>query len=733
MALVFRPGEEEPGEVYDAADDEVGVDAIREAVEANVFSAALKTAMADELKYKKGDQYGREEAQRRLRASIETAHEAYLGLEDYLDGEQWQGSDWGTRGYKGENWQKHQMQRRVLGQALEEMGLDEGSLGVALYEDIQEHVSEMVDEQYYDIIGQGSSHFEENPAGPSEAEFDALYEQHKYDYVYVSFEEYDEGRMYWDGGFSIDVTDIHEDLENADIDEVANVLVQLLDNYGVYPSDTEAWHGDVSFRFNPDYDENEGLNGFENFLNRMDDVDQALHKILDSEEEQTKQAFVEAGMIAGVAIKSLKERFDNLELQNFDIDIEDRDLSIYVRLNVTVPIPAYLYQGLTAGKGDWETSYRADIAKSPQLQAFDAMLKQRQSEHSDKLIDHIRNVFDKVFELHANRLQSALPGFEREVPARETTGLIIPDYNVGIYRTAQKTQVGPSGLLTPYFFDVRIETDEEESLEEANLKLIELFLKAIDRGPMIEKIRDRLESIVQDDAIKNIAPHFKQDQPGPEWDPVTGKVVAPGEEDYKTKKSVDELSTFFENKKPRLKVLIKENLPFGGYNASLAGNASANTGASVQAHGFDDNRASGKDTSASAKAVLHRNSKVLLIKNMKGWDLPGGHIKEDEDMISGLKREIHEETGISVGTSDIQSLNMKHENTKFFCVEFTTDDVQLSGEHDDYGFFTLQQVVDLTEISEHYKQAVIKCLKSPAQLYENKKIVISLLSRHGVN
>ena len=50
MALVFRPGEDTPGEVYDAADDEVGVDAIREAVEANVFSAALKTAMADKLK-----------------------------------------------------------------------------------------------------------------------------------------------------------------------------------------------------------------------------------------------------------------------------------------------------------------------------------------------------------------------------------------------------------------------------------------------------------------------------------------------------------------------------------------------------------------------------------------------------------------------------------------------------------------------------------------------------------
>jgi hypothetical protein len=557
MALVFRPGEETPGEVYDAADDDVGVDALREAVESNVFTAALKTAMADKLKYDKGDKFAREEAVRKLRMNVETAHEAYINLEDLLDNEQWSKAGWGQEENREPGWQKSQVQRRVLGQALQEMGLDEGSLDVAMVEDIQEHVSEMVDEQYWDILGQGSSHFEENPAGPSEAEYEALYEQHKYDYVYVSYEEYDESRMYWDGGFSIDVTDIHEDLENADIDEVADVLVQLLDNYGVYPSDTEAYHGDVSFRFNPDYDENEGLNGFDNFLNRMDDVDQALHKILDSEEEQTKQAFVEAGMISGVALKSLKERFDNLELDNFEIDIEDRDLSIYTRLDITVPIPAHLYKGLTAGQADWTQSFRADIYKSPQLQGFDKMLEKRQTVHRDALIEHMQKTFDKVFKLWGDKLQSALPGFEREVPDRETTGLMIPDYNINLYRASQKTQIGPSGLLTPYFFDVRIEADEEESLEEANLKLIELFLKTIDRKEMINKIRNRLEAMVQDDAIKNIIPHFKPDEDAPEWDPIQGKVVAPGEEDYKTKKTTDELSTFFENKKRRgLRIIL---------------------------------------------------------------------------------------------------------------------------------------------------------------------------------
>jgi len=68
-------------------------------------------------------------------------------------------------------------------------------------------------------------------------------------------------------------------------------------------------------------------------------------------------------------------------------------------------------------------------------------------------------------------MRSALPGFEREPKTQQEYGLLIPEYNVGIYRKSGTPQVGPSGLMLGYFFDVRIEADEEESLEEENLKL----------------------------------------------------------------------------------------------------------------------------------------------------------------------------------------------------------------------------------------------------------------------
>ena len=112
----------------------------------------------------------------------------------------------------------------------------------------------------------------------------------------------------------------------------------------------------------------------------------------------------------------------------------------------------------------------------------------------------------------------------------------------------------------------------------------------------------------------------------------------------------------------------------------------------------------------SAKIVLQRNGQVLLIKNDKGWDLPGGHIKEGENIISGLMREVFEETGLSLSGEDIVSLHMQHKNKKFFCGEYGTDDVTLSDEHYEYGFFTLEEILKMDNVSKEYKRAVKKCI-----------------------
>tara|TARA_Y100000034_G_scaffold85759_1_gene102793 strand:- start:696 stop:1211 length:516 start_codon:yes stop_codon:yes gene_type:complete len=116
----------------------------------------------------------------------------------------------------------------------------------------------------------------------------------------------------------------------------------------------------------------------------------------------------------------------------------------------------------------------------------------------------------------------------------------------------------------------------------------------------------------------------------------------------------------------------------------------------------------GDDLEASVKAVLHRNDTILLIRNDKGWDLPGGHVRRGENKAAALVREIFEETGLNI--SDVQDLHMQSGNKHFFCAEYLTDDVVLSGEHNEYKFFDIYEIEELDELSEEFKKIIFSCV-----------------------
>jgi len=126
----------------------------------------------------------------------------------------------------------------------------------------------------------------------------------------------------------------------------------------------------------------------------------------------------------------------------------------------------------------------------------------------------------------------------------------------------------------------------------------------------------------------------------------------------------------------------------------------------------------GSDLDMSVKAVIHRNGIILLLKNEKGWDLPGGHIRQGENKTSALNREVFEETGLNI--SDVKDVHMEHGNKHFFSAQFLTDDITLSDEHSEHGFFDIDEIKDLDNLSEEFKNVIFACME---KRNENKLII----------
>ena len=99
-----------------------------------------------------------------------------------------------------------------------------------------------------------------------------------------------------------------------------------------------------------------------------------------------------------------------------------------------------------------------------------------------------------------------------------------------------------------------------------------------------------------------------------------------------------------------------------------------------------------KDSRKVAKVVVINGSgHVLMLKRSDyvdkfagEWDLPGGHIQVGEDFETGMRREVKEETNLSIGKCTFIE---KIENLDFYWCEYPEKPIKLSHEHTEFRFF----------------------------------------------
>ena len=121
------------------------------------------------------------------------------------------------------------------------------------------------------------------------------------------------------------------------------------------------------------------------------------------------------------------------------------------------------------------------------------------------------------------------------------------------------------------------------------------------------------------------------------------------------------------------------------------------------------------DSKKIAKAVIRDGNKVLILKRAphlekfpSEWDLPGGHTMEGEDVLTGLQREVWEETAlILINPSELYS---QGNNTYFKALLPNTGKISLSKEHTDY---LLADIRDLEnyDLPSKYANAIKRAFK----------------------
>jgi len=87
---------------------------------------------------------------------------------------------------------------------------------------------------------------------------------------------------------------------------------------------------------------------------------------------------------------------------------------------------------------------------------------------------------------------------------------------------------------------------------------------------------------------------------------------------------------------------------------------------------------------AAAALVTDASGRVLMIRGpRRGWEFPGGQVEEGEDIVSGLKREVLEETGIAISVDRLAGVysNLSSRIVMFdFICEYADGEPRLSSE-----------------------------------------------------
>lgn len=120
------------------------------------------------------------------------------------------------------------------------------------------------------------------------------------------------------------------------------------------------------------------------------------------------------------------------------------------------------------------------------------------------------------------------------------------------------------------------------------------------------------------------------------------------------------------------------------------------------------------DLTISVKGVILVKRRLVLLRQPDGlWELPGGKLERRESLISGLRREVREETGVKIKQPRYLNhwVRTKDDGDLRFVVSylcqptraFSDKDLDLSEEHVDGGLFTPDEALKMNLLDGYEK------------------------------
>lgn len=132
----------------------------------------------------------------------------------------------------------------------------------------------------------------------------------------------------------------------------------------------------------------------------------------------------------------------------------------------------------------------------------------------------------------------------------------------------------------------------------------------------------------------------------------------------------------------------------------------------------------------AVKALIKNKDSFLILKtadsdqnnNLSGWETPGGRLEVGEEIVNGLKREIEEETGLSVKILfpfNAFSANVGQENSIVginYLVEYNGGEIKIdTNEHSNYQWVNISDIrklkdsIGLQKEIDAYERFISEC------------------------